>query len=345
MAKLIIHTGTHKTGTSVLQHFLKKHKDQLYKEDINFIKFKYRRETQKINQYSKSFTNTLKKSINTQINSDKTNLISSEGLSGNLFTLYSNYKIMADILAEATKNHDIKLVVFFRRQDQFIQSSYMQMIHENINVDFREFYNRKKLKNLSWLKYIKYYCQHFGSANVNVLPYSPTRFENESIVNVFGRAIDSSLLLKEQENKFKNVRLSPKAFDIYNDFAGNLNDRERKRLRFRLQKNFNNGIFSKYNFLDVKERNYIVERFKSENALIANTYWDKNYFDFVLRERKNVEHKKEDIYNQLIITSITNEIRLETELKTTKRRLSKLEKSLWDKIIFVYRRLLKIINL
>jgi hypothetical protein len=330
MAKLVVHIGTHKTGTSVIQHFLKKNKEQLSDEGINLLKFKGRRETQKLDRYSKEFTKFLKQNIDLQISHDKINLISFEGLSGSLETLYSNYRALADTLAEATNHHHTELIIFFRRQDQFIQSSYMQMMHQSNNIAFSDFYNREKLNNLSWLRFFEYYCKHFGQENVTVLPYSPIRFINESIINVFGKAIDSSLLSNEKENRLKNVGFSPEALQVFNALADHLNERERKKIRRDLQKKYHNGIFREYKFLDVKERDYIVEKFKDENATLASNHWDKNYFDFNLsEENRKRKFTTEDIYNQIVVASLKNERRLESELQSVKNRLSRLEMSFW----------------
>lgn len=327
MAKLVAHIGTHKTGTSVIQHFLNKNKEQLSDDGVNLIKFKGRRETQTLHRYSKEFTKALKQNIDIQIHSDKINLVSFEGLSGSLETLYSNYRVLADTLAEATEHHNTELIIFFRRQDQFIQSSYMQMMHQSKNIAFSDFYNREKLKNLSWLNFFEHYSKHFGHNNISVIPYSPLRFINKSIINVFGEAIGSTLLSSEKENSFKNIGFSPEALKVFNGVAKNLDERERKKLRRSLQKKFHNGLFREYKFLDLKERDYVVERFKEENEILARNHWDKNYFDFDLNEETRKKNfTKEAIYNDLIVTSLKIERRLETDLQLAKKRIEKLER-------------------
>ena len=53
-----------------------------------------------------------------------------EGFSGNPRLAYQNANAVASMLRESTKSLDVRIIVYLRRQDEFVESMYTQTIHE-----------------------------------------------------------------------------------------------------------------------------------------------------------------------------------------------------------------------
>ncbi|MCG2590830.1 hypothetical protein [Rhodohalobacter sulfatireducens] len=327
-AGLIIHIGTHKTGTSAIQQHLKLNKKELLNENINYIKFKHRKLTKKTYEYDKSFKNNLEEYLKSKIIASRLNLISFEGLSGDLSNYYSNYKILAKILNDCTSQFNPKIVIFFRRQDQFIQSAFMQLKHQGEELSFSEFYNAAKVGNLNWLQFANYYEDLFGKDNVICIPYSPIRFIDESIINVFGRIINSESMIDHVDDKPINVGFSKAALNIFSSVSKDLSIEEKKILRRRLQRNFNHGLFTKYDLLSEKEEKFIIDKFKESNKLLSEKYWDKNYLNFNHAVNyKKKSYSTEQVYQNLLVDTLESEYRLLSKLNSTHAKLDRYERS------------------
>jgi len=326
--KLLIHIGTHKTGTTAIQKYLKTHVKPLKEEGINYIKFKYRKQNQRLLDSDKAYKNELKTYLKENVIEGVNNLISFEGFAGNLFHLYTNYKTVANTLHEISSGFRPQIIVFFRRQDQFIESAFMQSIHQGKSLNFSDFFDKSNLKNLNWLHYSNYYSDLFGQDNIICVPYSPIRFKQESVVNIFGKAIGSDSMMGHKENYLINIGLSKMAMNILTSLSEDLKEDERSLLKSRLQSHYNNGLFSSYGFLNSDDRQYLAEMFDDQNNMLAEKYWDRNYLDFKIKipEKKDMDSEGK-ILEDLILISLKNERKLLSELYSTKVRLKRYEES------------------
>src|SRR5690625_7585565 len=91
-------------------------------------------------------------------------LIISEHFSGNPFIGFSNVHIIAETLWEITKDLDldIYIIVYLRRQDDFIESMYTQSIHLGDSHSFEEFINGFDESAFDWEYILDSYSKWFG---------------------------------------------------------------------------------------------------------------------------------------------------------------------------------------
>ena len=65
--------------------------------------------------------------------------MSSEGFFGNLFKDYYNSEWISEFLSKVSAGFDVRIIVYLRRQDFFIESLYTQMIHQGESYSFLDF--------------------------------------------------------------------------------------------------------------------------------------------------------------------------------------------------------------
>lgn len=163
---------------------MRSHRDELrLVDDIYFLKFQIPQlaELQTLTKYNDEVVEEIKLFLSRNIVPGKKNLISHEAFSGNPLTFYSNFKTLARMLFDGTQDYNRKVIIFFRRQDQFIQSAFMQYKQQGKKFTITDFYDRQKIEYLNWYLFSKHYSDLFGQHNLSVRKYDPSVFKkNES---------------------------------------------------------------------------------------------------------------------------------------------------------------------
>ncbi len=137
MNKLFMHIGTYKTGSTALQQWLRINSNYLKSNDILYIPKSYNFLRKTINGDKncnyielKDVRQSLFKTSRKENN--KTLVISSEHLSGDPKYGYIDSLAIARTMKEITSglNLQIFIIVYLRRQDNFFESLYTEMIHQ-----------------------------------------------------------------------------------------------------------------------------------------------------------------------------------------------------------------------
>jgi len=132
--KLILHIGTHKTGTTSIQNVLESSKDKL--KDFGFLYPQTNREpwpnlTKHCSVFEAAINNDTsvaeyeRKILLDEFNDSNchTMILSEEGLS-------KNEKCFSDFFKTFKKDFEISVICYLRRQDFFIESMYNQFVRE-----------------------------------------------------------------------------------------------------------------------------------------------------------------------------------------------------------------------
>ena len=134
MQRLILHIGTDKTGTTSFQRTIREHWRKLVQVDgLREIKLQEGypvKELMRSRSFDASLVQELKHFLMHKMGrQDGTFLVSCEYLSGDRATMYANSDVLAQMLQAATERYPTEICVLFRRQDEFIQSMYTQIVH------------------------------------------------------------------------------------------------------------------------------------------------------------------------------------------------------------------------
>lgn len=195
MTTLYLHIGTPKTGTSYIQDFLKKNRRMIKKQGYIYPNFgtiftKIKREKNghfliiKDEQFEKLYQDAIKM-IEKFSHRFKNIIISEEGC----WNIDRNISRFVNDMRQ--KNIQVKIVVYLRRQDLFLQSIWAQKIKEGLNKDFDKYLE----SNPNKLDYYKQCCvlrDIVGEGNIIIRVYEKQQFECNDLVKDFLKTVGLS---------------------------------------------------------------------------------------------------------------------------------------------------------
>jgi hypothetical protein len=198
-------------------------------------------------------------------------LMSWEAFSGDPYSGYSNAFGVANALRRITSEFDVRIVVYLRRQDEFIESLFAQIIMAGRSMDFQEFMDRHPYQGYSWETLVEAFATNFGTRNIIVRRYGPAYLEEGLLVD-FGRAIGSDGIASGVEDVAVNQGPSSYGLEIARLANPHLTKNERKRLRLALQRDHGMDRFSRRSYLDPDTRDAILGHHELANNRVARRY-------------------------------------------------------------------------
>lgn len=279
MVKLYIHIGTHKTASTTIQTALYNNRGYLENEGIVVlsppISFRTLMSSTTLNvDLSKDNLSLVNQVKQYPKNADLNFLVSFEGLSGDPILGYKNSKIIAKILREMTLEFEVKIIIYLRRQDHFIESLYTQKIHEGESYSFHEFINKFDEFSFNWESLLDSYDNEFGKENLIVRKYDTENLpKSNSILRDFGTIIGSKYMQMIDNNESRNLGYSRDALEVARLTNPYLNESDKKRLRHILQKTNTKQPFDSYSFFSELEREHFLSQYIRSNSNVAKKYF------------------------------------------------------------------------
>ena len=195
--KLWIHIGTHKTGTTSIEAFLKTNRKALAHQGIGLLSFPrdarhaLRKHAEGNETAAKRLANTLEHLITKQSRACtsqlNTYILSWEGFCGNAIKGYNDAPLMANILNVASKYSNLNpyIILYIRPQEEFISSYYSQTVKEGKTKSIQEFLHDLPSDSFNWLKLTEAFERQFGADQVVVERYCRELFpgKNEILKN------------------------------------------------------------------------------------------------------------------------------------------------------------------
>ncbi len=314
MNKLFIHIGTYKTGSTAIQEWLGINSDYLKKNDIlyipkseNFLRRTMDRGDANCNYVElKNVRQILLKAAKKKNN--KTIVISSEHLSGGPRFGYIDSLTIAKTMKDITDslNLQVFIIVYLRRQDNFFESLYTELIHSGEAYDFKFFLKEYGSNEFNWYNLLNNYARIFGKENMIVRSYDKLYLkDSESIYKDFGDIIG---IPPDIMNKFKtpekiNIGYSRDALEtarICNKFYS---EKDKKIVRIILQSSNSKNIFENYPYFTQEERKQFISKYCESNDKVLNEYF-VNHKGKLFSELENVA----DIYEGFNLEKLTKVI-------------------------------------
>jgi len=247
MKKVYVHIGTHKTGSSYIQENLK-----LYPwyvsigYDLGVALYQNSPlQAHEIKKWQEIMKDNLKHEVN---------FISCEGFCGDPYRNYANIDVIAMNLSEILKDYQVKIIVFTRRQDQFIESLYNQILKEGENINFSDFLKTIDIYGFDWKKILNKYNEYFDLAWLHYDILMKTRCD---IIAAIGQVMDKRFL----EGNKKNVNCSYNETGIHLSKLCNpvLDTDGRAKFRRFLEQNFCKKPQEESGFFTREERKKLME--------------------------------------------------------------------------------------
>lgn len=191
--------------------------------------------------------------------------------------LYTHYREVIDSIKSVFSEYDVNILLVLRRQDQFIESCYLQQIKERRLVDFDAFFNSIDQRRLSWLPIVEGLASAFGRDRVVAMPFEmilavgARQFVGLCLAELTKQPFDGYLFDEVDAHANPSIsgvglELLKRMFELIEDL-----DRRRRCVRFVFSE-FSSAEFGKPLLLREEERAEILRLCLAENRLIFERY-------------------------------------------------------------------------
>ncbi len=269
---LFLHIGTHKTGSTAIQRALPVGGAAGLKAGL--VRLDIRGDVARAN-WTEDDANALRAGLTGQIVPGVSRyLLTCEGFSGDPLRGYANAPIAAARLRAATADFDVRVVVFLRRQDDFLESIYTQLIHQGGSQSFADFLHSLPPGGPDWQRLLATYAAEFGREHLIVRRYHAAFYPRpESLLEDFCSilGIPTSALVKADATP--NQGYSHEAQELARICNPHLDEAGRRQLRQLLQKISPKPVFQSYAYLDLAGRRTLLAACAESNAAVAREFF------------------------------------------------------------------------
>jgi len=283
---LFIHIGLPKTGTTVLQSSFRDLTEQFRKENIEFVNFDSYARTIRLGKLPecKEFFRQINKNLPDTYNLFMSSefLVGMDSVSCNLMSVEK----IAQCLKNATAEFfHVKIILYLRRIDLWIESMYTQFISDGGYLRFNEFLEANNLYEFDYLNLVNAYETVFGQKNMILRIYDKKHLpEKNSLLKDFARIIGSKCLyevdLNSYSEKKSNSGFDSNAVGIARLSMPHATRDEQKRIRELLQYASRKIPFQKNAFFSMNERiEYLNKRKKTMEQLCKKYFPNMNECD------------------------------------------------------------------
>lgn len=331
MPTLYLHIGTPKTGTTALQNFLPANEEVLERHGICYPDFGFRYTGLGVHRnghflvtanYKDEFGNRVpeKEEADYQEGLRKLEeigkkfpkvILSDEGIWKQSITDRENFweRLNKDL---KRIGFDIKIIVYFRSQNLFVQSHWAQKIKEGAEYDFQEYLESPVFQEypLDYYKYMRMLADIFGKEALIIRVFEKKQFlgENHTIqedfLNIFGLKMSDGFAVEQAvyNTSFEGDYLKMK--EILNslpEFKSNKNLLISNIKNIQDQKLFEYN-YKKYTFFRPGKEEEFMQHFNPSNSKVAREFLGREDGKLFYDEIKDYPEYKADTYHLLCDT-------------------------------------------
>jgi len=284
--QIIIHVGMHKTGTTFLQQDVFPripgvyYADRYNKEEpvTQLIKRMDQNpaalDLQQEKQHMEAYINAIDAPVV---------LISSENLFGYFHASYFNNQYILHVLK--TLFPSARIFMSVRRQDEWFESLYRQMLHTGQSLSINQFLNYKNGQFQPWYpskisqgvtnvymdfsQFVLQYRRHFGEDKVLVLPYELLKTDQTAFLQQF-YAFFNLETYYPPKNTLKN-----RSYSLISSYVALLLNRfvssgeVKKHIRHFLQRKLDKWVYIPHSFISEKQRREMMLLHKDNNQRLS----------------------------------------------------------------------------
>lgn len=268
-----MHLGAHKTGTSLIQKFIRDNEEMLCQLGIAYIG---RSESDELIGWGTKIR-TDPKPLQQRIHSIAERgyryvVISHENSLGKPFgqdstSLYDKSADQINALTDALADCNLTFIYYIRRQWEFVESYYIQTIHQGSHKSFEEWYaSIGRSDNLSWRPLVNNLRGSQSSSTI-IKDFATLVEKGQEwyLRDFFESFLEPESIPPIEYKSKRNISVGEpglKMLRAANEFADTA--AERKLLRKFFQKNFNNLNYPRPQLLEPEEMERIKEKYGSE---------------------------------------------------------------------------------
>lgn len=271
-AKITLHVGAHKTGTSLIQKYMRDKPEQLASFGVRVI--------------SRSDTNTLigwgKILIDKpQLLSDRLDVESADTSARYIVAshentlgrphlpsgdyLYPESATRVAALAGILGDRDSRVIMYLRPQASFLESYYLQLVQQGESFTFDQWLDRVDFDRLSWRPVVDSLRASLGPDRVAIGDFEEIRAGQELFLAGFFHRIDPAITVKPEYSARRNLSISDKGLRIALAVNPHLRTAdEKKHMRAFLQKHFSNAAYPRPVLFSDQHRAELEARYGDE---------------------------------------------------------------------------------
>lgn len=283
-----LHVGAHKTGTSVVQAYLREHEAALGAQGV------YHFEREETNPYfnwgREVITNPamLEGKLRSTFAHRRYSMMiaSNENILGRPFVskvrgrrtrqgrpIYPDAEPIIEALGKIMNSYDGRLIFSVRPQAAFVESYYLQTVHQGATTSFDEWLATLDLDGLSWNPIISMMCEAVGRERVIVLDFELIKKGQDRFLAEFFARIDPGLDIDPDFREARNRSVSEKGLKMALSVNQVVHDVEDRRgIRRFLQDHFSNVDYPRPTLLSAADRAAIDQRYAEEYRQLVSDF-------------------------------------------------------------------------
>jgi len=278
MPRLFLHIGTHKTGSTVLQQTFRANSRLLAQRGIKWLPpfpnvRTFTRQTAVDESFIQSYRQYLRQRVDRAKQGTHRYLMSYEGFSGDPWTGYKNVGAIATMLNEVTAEFNPTIIVYLRRQDEFVESFYIQTIQGGRSWSFEEFLGQTDASWYCWESLVGSYARLFGRESIVVRRYGKSFLpEKDSLLRDFVDVLGIGPCTFKRRPSWTNTSQSPGAVELARLCNPHLTPEEQHQFRLLLQTASPRQPLTDHRYFRDDQRHAFLERYAGSNTRVAREY-------------------------------------------------------------------------
>jgi hypothetical protein len=292
MKEAFVHIGAHKTASTFLQANLNIHKRRLMEEQglglltrADLLPSDFGKEIYRVSQGEHSdtdVTDAARESLRTLLPAECGNiLITNEDLICHLEIrdFYQHAESAARYLRTALSDYDCHVIFYIRKQTDYFESIYMQLVHLGRRLKFGQFMKRAADVDLSWLRVVEAIDQALPPGRLHLRTYEQIRNIGETN---FYREFLSLCKIDDVESydidqEYAKGRPANRSYgqlgmQIAHRVNPLLSPKERKLFRRFLQEHFSTATHPRAELLDEEQRRAMEDQYRESNRQLFERY-------------------------------------------------------------------------
>lgn len=277
MTEVVIHIGTPKTGTTAIQQALSENEELLDRESIWFSKVGRHRAAHNdlanaILRHGKAhrFYDKFFEEFDKIMASQKYRMVL---LSSEIFSLIRPNRVLQCLPILSDK--PLKIIVYFRRQDQYVEAFYKQRLKNGRTViPFSEFLESRVCERITdYNGLLKGWSESFPAAVIVPRVYQRINFTDGDIVSDFFELLSVNLSSLSRSDVERNLSPSRDVIDILLALSAHFKGSDLRKI-FRKAKGQNlPGFSAKEDLFTLAERQLYCAKFDQANKTFHQTYF------------------------------------------------------------------------
>ncbi len=277
MIEFYLHIGMGKAASKYVQNLL--YKNRFLLKEWGFCYFT-ENEIYHLNKipdwHDKNFKKKLKSFLENQVAYAREEKLSKIIISAEKFFDINFRNVKCAIMDVFQQYGKLKVIVFLRRQDQFLEAAWKQWYYKDINYkNFQDFKKRFIIPN--YLENIKLWDE-ISNSNIYVIPLNAETSKSlaDIICQILGKESHCFAYLPEKVNE-KHIGLNSKGIDFLfraRELLVNIHDHSHKNLVYKYLPLFVKKDMNDHGLLSLKERIEILKKHNRINQLISRKYYN-----------------------------------------------------------------------